>query len=89
MTKAELAEVLTQEHGLKKSLSLAVTKTLFEAIKNALIEGQEVSIRDFGTFKIKKREERMGHNPGTGEKLLIPASSKAVWKPASSLKNLD
>ena len=87
MTKAELIAVVGEKAGLtKKDADKAVTAVL-EAITETLVNGEKVSLVGFGTFEVKERAERMGHNPQTGEAIVIGASKAPVFKAGTALKN--
>ena len=49
-------------------------------------KGEKVSLTGFGTFEVKERAERMGHNPRNGEAMKIPASKAPVFKAGKALK---
>ena len=87
MTKAELIAVVGEKAGLtKKDADKAVTAVL-EAITETLVNGEKVSLVGFGTFEVKERAERMGHNPQTGDAIVIAASKAPVFKAGTALKN--
>ena len=60
---------------------------VFEAVGEALANGEEVRIGGFGTFTTKSRPARTGRNPGTGESLEIQASTAPAFKPGKPLKD--
>ena len=87
MTKAELIAVVSEKADLtKKDADKAVTAVL-EAITETLVNGEKVSLVGFGTFEVKERAERMGHNPQTGDAIVIAASKAPVFKAGTALKN--
>ena len=87
MTKAELIAVVGEKAGLtKKDADKAVTAVL-EAITETLVSGEKVSLVGFGTFEVKERAERMGHNPQTGDTMVIAASKAPSFKAGTALKN--
>ena len=87
MTKAELIAVVSEKADLtKKDADKAVTAVL-EAITETLVSGEKVSLVGFGTFEVKERAERMGHNPQTGDAIVIAASKAPVFKAGTALKN--
>ena len=87
MTKAELIAVVGEKAGLtKKDADKAVTAVL-EAITETLVNGEKVSLVGFGTYEVKERAERMGHNPQTGDAIVIAASKAPVFKAGTALKN--
>ena len=68
-----------------KDSDAAVTAVI-NAITEALENGEKVSLVGFGTFEVKERAERMGHNPQTGEPMPIAASKAPVFKAGTALK---
>jgi len=60
MTKTELIEALSNEAGLTTSNAKEVAKTVFNAMANALADGDRVEIRGFGTFKVKNYDGYTG-----------------------------
>lgn len=86
MTKKELAEIIMKNEDLSKAQSERIITSIFDEISKSLFKGQEVAIANFGKFKIAKRAAREGINPSTGQKLQIPSSKVAKFKPAKSLK---
>ena len=59
---------------------------IFEAIEDAVSEGNKVQIKDFGTFKPVTVSERQGRNPRTQEEITIPAHKKIVFSPGKGFK---
>ena len=60
---------------------------VFNAIKEELKAGSQVSIKNFGKFSVTNRNERTGRNPRTGEALKIPAKRYARFNAADNFKN--
>lgn len=88
MTKADLVEQVADAIGpgiTKKDCALVVDG-LLNAIKNALAEQQNIEIRGFGTFKVRKRKARMARNPRTGESVEVPARVVPIFKPSKDLR---
>lgn len=94
MNKKELIEnvataVSTPDNAVSKTLVERVLYAAFnKVIANALAEGEEVSISDFGKFGTKLRPARVGRNPQTGVEVEIPEKVAITFKPATALKNL-
>lgn len=87
MTKVELIAKVAEKTGFtKKDAEMAVTAVL-GTITETLAEGDKVSLVGFGTFEVKDRKEREGHNPKTNEKIMIPASKAPVFKAGKALKD--
>lgn len=86
ISKNDLAGVLAEEHGIKKSEASAIITSLFEQIATELAAGQKVSIANFGTIVVRDRPARMGRNPQSGEPMRIKASRKIVFRASKVLK---
>ncbi|MEJ2215239.1 MAG: integration host factor subunit beta [Gemmatimonadota bacterium] len=88
MTKADLVEQVADAIGpgvTKKDCALVVDG-LLNAIKNALADQNNIEIRGFGTFKVRRRKSRVARNPRTGERVEVPARSVPVFKPSKDLR---
>lgn len=88
MTKADLVEQVADAIGpgiTKKDCALVVDG-LLNAIKSALAEQENIEIRGFGTFKVRKRKARMARNPRTGEAVEVPARLVPIFKPSKDLR---
>lgn len=59
---------------------------ILDSMTEELADGGEVILRGFGHFTVRKRAERTGRNPRTGEKLVIPAHNAVHFSPGSELK---
>jgi integration host factor beta subunit len=87
MTKAEIVEHIAQTTGLTKTDTSLVVEGMIETLKKALIDGETVEIRGFGTFRIKQRAARRARNPRTGDPVDIPAKYVPTFKPSRELKD--
>ena len=88
MTKADLVEQVAEAIGpgiTKKDCALVVDGFL-GALKQALAQGENIEIRGFGTFKVRKRKSRMARNPRTGDAVEVPSRSVPVFKPSKHLR---
>ena len=65
-TKKNISNNIQQQTGISKSFSDIVTDDLIEIIKIA-IKKDTLNIKNFGTFKILHKKERVGRNPKTGK----------------------
>ncbi len=87
MTKMDLiAKVAEKTEFTKKDADIAVAAVL-DSISEALSEGDKVSLVGFGTFEVKERAARKGHNPKTKQPIDIPASKAPVFKAGKALKD--
>ena len=87
MKKSDIAGRLVDRIGLSRSGAGNAVDAVFEAVGEALANGEEVRIVGFGTFTTKSRPARTGRNPRTGESLEIPASAAPAFKPGKVLKD--
>lgn len=87
MTKADLITLVSERIDFTKKDSEKAVAAVIDIITESLIKGDKVSLVGFGTFEVKERAERMGHNPQTGEPMTISASRAPVFKAGTALKN--
>ncbi len=69
---------------LKKDLEKSLNIFLNE-IKHALNKGENVEIRDFGTWSVHLQKSRISRNPRTGEKVETPEKKKIHFKISKKL----
>jgi len=86
MTKAELISAVAEKSGLTKKDSDKAVTAVIDAITEALVGGDKVSLVGFGTFEVKDRAARKGINPRTKEPMHIPASKLPAFKAGKALK---
>ena len=88
MTKAEIVKQVAESVGLPVQKTSAAFDTFFKLITEELQAGRKFQILGFGTFEVRDRAARKGHNPATGEQLEIPACKVPAFKPSKNLKEL-
>lgn len=86
MNKSELVAKIAELTGFTKADSNTALDAVFEAIKAALVAGEEVRLVGVGTFCVVRRKATEGHNPRTGAVIKIAASNQPKFKPSSVLK---
>lgn len=87
MNKTQLVEAVALKADLKKKEAEAAVSAVLEAIADALVEGDKIQIVGFGTFEVKERAARQGHNPLTGEKIQIAAAKHPAFSASKALKD--
>lgn len=88
MNKFELADAIVAKTGLAKKDVELIMKTMLEAITEALVKGDEVTLTGFGTFSAKFRSSRMGVNPqNPAERIRVPAVTVPKFKAGKALKD--
>ena len=87
MIKFELVEKIASvnPHLLQRDVERIVA-TVFEEITEAIAVGNRVELRGFGAFSSKKREERVGRNPRTGESVKVEEKYVPFFKTGKNLR---
>ena len=87
MTKSELIACLAERYPqlVAKDADFAV-KTILDAICEALALGQRIEIRGFGSFSLNRRPPRIGRNPKSGDKVMVPEKRAPHFKPGKELR---
>ncbi len=87
MTKAEIVADIANKTGIEKVAVQATVEAFMDTIKNSMVSGQNVYLRGFGSFIIKKRAEKTGRNISKNTTLIIPAHNIPAFKPAKTFVN--
>ena len=82
MTKAEIINQITKKTGIDKSDVQETVEATIITIKTAMIEGEDVFIRGFGSFINKKRAKKIARNISTNTAMILDAHYKPSFKPA-------
>ena len=82
MTKAEIVEKIVVTTGIEKGTVLAVVEAVMENIKANMTKGENIYLRGFGTFLLKKRAEKIGRNITKNTAIKIPAHMIPAFKPS-------
>ena len=86
MNRIELAAAVAEKTGLSCSDSEKAIKAFMESVTEALAKGDGVQLIGFGSFSVKDRPARTGHNPITNEPMEIAAARLPVFKAGTALK---
>ena len=87
MNKAELINAVAASADVSKKDAEAVVTATFNAITEALTQGEKVQLVGFGSFEVKTRAARVGRNPKTGEEIPISEARLPVFKAGKALKD--
>ncbi|HKC14715.1 MAG TPA: HU family DNA-binding protein [Patescibacteria group bacterium] len=86
MTKKDLIELVAKKANLTNKASRDSVQAFLNGVRDSLKRGEKVVITGFGTFSIRKRAQRPGRNPKTGEKITIQARKAPGFTPGKTLK---
>jgi integration host factor subunit alpha len=87
LTKADLADLLFEQVGLNKREAKDMVEAFFEEVRSALETGDSVKLSGFGNFELRKKSERPGRNPKTGEEIPISARRVVTFHASQKLKS--
>jgi DNA-binding protein HU-beta len=82
MRKADLINKISEKTGIPKVDVLVSLETMFKEIKNTLSEGENIYIRGFGSFIVKKRAAKIGRNIKKNVAVYIPEHFIPAFKPS-------
>ena len=87
MTRSDLVEELAARFSqlTHRDAEYAV-KTILDAMSEALVRGHRIEIRGFGSFALSYRPPRIGRNPKSGERVLVPEKRVPHFKPGKELR---
>lgn len=86
MNKAELINAISEKTEKSKASSEKFLDALTETISEELTKGNKVQLVGFGSFEVRARAARKGHNPQTNQEIRIPACKAPVFKAGKLLK---
>lgn len=84
MTKADIVNEVSKKTGIEKVIVQKTLETSMDAIKDALRDGNNVYLRGFGSFIVKKRAEKTARNISKNTTIIIPAHNVPAFKPAKT-----
>jgi len=87
MTKKEIISHIAEKASITNKVTVGVLDALVELIIQTLKEEGEIRIAQLGKFKVIERKARVGFNPKTGAKIIIPATKVATFKASQNLKD--
>ena len=87
ITRADLTDAVYQEVGLSRNESADLVDSVLGEIAGALVQGDVVKISSFGSFSVRKKGQRIGRNPKTGEEVPILPRRVLVFRASNVLKS--
>lgn len=86
MNNKEFIAELSRRMGYTNKDAAKMTASVVELMSEQLQEGNQVTVPGFGTFEVKKKQERVSVNPLTKQRWLIPPKLVLAFKPNTTLK---
>lgn len=87
MTKAEIVAEIASKTNIEKLVVQQTIEAFMEAVKDSLVNGENVYLRGFGSFTTKRRAEKTGRNISKNTTIIIPAHNIPAFKPAKTFLN--
>jgi len=88
ISSQEIIDLVSSKASVSKRAAEEFLKVMITSIEEALMAGEVVKIKNFGTFKLQWNEPRKSVNVHTGEDIIIPGYSKVTFVPDVVLKNV-
>lgn len=87
LTRSDIADILHRKTDLSKIESVEFLESMIDHITNSLVADDTVKLAGFGVFSTRKKSERPGRNPKTGEPAKVDARRVLVFKASKKLKD--
>ncbi len=84
MTKADIIAEIAEKTGVEKVAVQATVGAFMESVKGSLSKGNNVYLRGFGSFVVKRRAQKTGRNISKNTTIIIPAHNIPAFKPAKT-----
>lgn len=84
MTKADIVNEITKKTGTDKQTVLNTIEAFMEVVKESLSEEENVYLRGFGSFIVKKRAQKTARNISKNTTIIIPEHNIPAFKPAKT-----
>ena len=87
MNKSEMIEKLAEQRGISVKKAEEIVSTIFDAMTDALLAGERIEIRGFGSFVVNDYKAYTGRNPKTGESIAVKPKKLPFFKVGKELKS--
>ncbi len=84
MTKADIVSQISENTGIEKATAQSAIEAFMETVKESLAKGNNVYLRGFGSFVVKKRAEKVARNISRNTTVIVPEHFIPSFKPADS-----
>ncbi len=86
MNKSELVDKVARRAEVTRKMSEQAVGLFFATLKDAMLRGERIEIRGFGSFIVKHYKAYVGRNPRTGEAIQVPSKKLPFFKVGKELK---
>ena len=86
MNKSEMIEALAVKKAISFKKAEEIINTVFETMTRALLDGDRIEIRGFGSFVVNEYKSYTGRNPKTGEAIAVRPKKLPFFKVGKELK---
>ena len=86
MTKADLVNEIAISTGYDKRTITVIVESFIDELKDSLTKGENVYLRGFGSFILKKRAAKVARNIRAKESVNVPEHSIPAFKAGAELK---
>ena len=87
MTKADIVSEIAKKTGVEKTQIQTIVEAFMEEVKGSLEKEENVYLRGFGSFIIKKRATKVARNISKNTTITIPEHNIPAFKPSKSFSN--
>jgi len=84
MTKADIVNEIAKDTGVDKASVLATIESFMEVVKGSLANNENVYLRGFGSFIVKRRAQKTARNISKNTTIIIPEHNIPAFKPAKT-----
>ena len=87
MTKADIVNEIAKSTGIDKAAVLETVEKFMDVVKDSLANGENVYLRGFGTFNLKKRAAKTARNITKKETIIVPEHYIPAFKPCPEFQS--
>ena len=88
MNKYDIIDQLAKRADISFKDAAVVVNTVFDAMKDAILRGERIEIRGFGSFTVRSYKSYVGRNPKTKEKITVKPKKLPYFKPSREIKRI-
>ena len=86
MKKSDLISMLANKNNLTQAQAIQIINLIFDGFKDALMKGDRIEIRRFGSFTLREYKTYTGRNPKTGNDVEVKPKRLPYFKVGRELK---